>query len=121
MTRSEIIRSLHEEYSRLREENLREHDRRLSYVEAIDPRIADIVRSSNSLFMQQARLILSRPEEAEKWLLISEKKHLSSAVSKKADCFRSALQQIILIRSIIAGCVKIEGMSVMACVKCVTV
>ena len=80
MTRSEIIRSLHEEYSRLREENLREHDRRLSYVEAIDPRIADIVRSSNSLFMQQARLILSRPEEAEK---------MAVDIRKKASVLRS--------------------------------
>jgi len=65
MTRSDIIRSLTEEYARLREENLREHDRRLSEIERKDPRIAEIVGESQTLFMQQARLILIRPDEVE--------------------------------------------------------
>ena len=66
MTRSEIIRSLQEEYARLREENLREHDRRLAEAEAKDARIGEIVRAASGLFMSQARLILSRPEDAER-------------------------------------------------------
>lgn len=66
MTRSDIIRALNKEYEQLREENLREHDKRLSAVERRDPRIAEIVRESQSLFMQQARRILSHPDDAER-------------------------------------------------------
>ena len=65
MTRSDIIRSLTEEYARLREENLREHDRRLSETERRDPRIAEIARESFSLFMRQGRIAFTRPDEAE--------------------------------------------------------
>ena len=56
MTRSDIIRSLTEEYARLRERNLREHDRRLSEIERQDPRIAEIARESVALFMRQGRI-----------------------------------------------------------------
>lgn len=65
MTRSEIIRSLHEEYARLREENLQEHEKRMKQIELLYPDIARVVQSSHELFMQQARNLLSRPEEAE--------------------------------------------------------
>ena len=66
MTRSDIIRSLTEEYARLREENLREHDRRLAEAESKDPRISEIVRESHALFMRQARFILARPDDVER-------------------------------------------------------
>ncbi len=66
MTRSDIIRSLTEEYARLREENLREHDRRLAEVAEKDPLIAELVEKSRSLFMNQARALLARPDDAEK-------------------------------------------------------
>lgn len=65
MTRSEIIRSLHEEYARLREENLREHERRVKEVNQKDPRIGEIAEASRALFMKQARNLLARPENAE--------------------------------------------------------
>ncbi len=80
MTRSDIIRSLREEYARLREANLREHDRRQAEAERRDPRIGEIARASGDLFMQQARLILSRPDEAEA---------LRSDILKKAAALRS--------------------------------
>ena len=65
MTRSEIIRSLHEEYARLREENLQEHEKRMKQITVFYPEIAKLVQASHELFMQQARNLLSRPEEAE--------------------------------------------------------
>ena len=65
MTRSEIIRSLHEEYARLRERNLREHERRTNEVNLKDPRIGEIADSSRALFMKQARSLLSRIDNAE--------------------------------------------------------
>ncbi len=65
MTRSEIIRSLHEEYARMREENLREHERRLKEVNERDPKIGELALSSRELFMQQARNLLRRPGDAE--------------------------------------------------------
>lgn len=66
MTRSEIIRSLQEDYARLREENLREHERRLAEATAKEPEIGRIVGQSGALFMNQARAILARPADAEK-------------------------------------------------------
>ena len=66
MTRSDIIRSLTEEYARLREENLREHDRRMAEVAKKDPYIAELTEQSRALFMNQARAILARPDDAEK-------------------------------------------------------
>ena len=65
MTRSDIIRSLNEEYARLREENLREHDRRMAEVGQKDPRIIQLAEESRGLFMKQARTILTRPDEVE--------------------------------------------------------
>ena len=65
MTRSEIIRSLTEEYARLREENLREHERRMAEMEKKDPRIAEIANESRELFMKQCRVAFIRPDEAE--------------------------------------------------------
>ena len=65
MTRSDIIRSLTEEYARLREENLREHDRRMAEVSEKDPYIAELAEKSRALFMKQARAILARPDDAE--------------------------------------------------------
>lgn len=66
MTRSEIIRALESEYARLREANLAEHDRRLADVGAKDRRLADIERASRELFMKQARVLLARPDDAER-------------------------------------------------------
>lgn len=66
MTRSDIIRSLHEEYARMREENLREHDRRMAEVSAKSPRLGEIAEQSRALFMRQARFILARPADVEK-------------------------------------------------------
>lgn len=65
MTRSDIIRSLTEEYARLREENLREHDRRMAEVKQKDPRIIQLVDDAQALFMRQARVIFMHPDEAE--------------------------------------------------------
>lgn len=66
MTRSEIIRSLHEEYARMREENIREHESRLSRAGSADPRILQLAEEARALFMQQARNLLARPDDAEK-------------------------------------------------------
>ena len=65
MTRSDIIRSLTEEYARLREENLREHDRRLSETEIKDPRIPEIITESQELFMKRLRGAFAQPDKAE--------------------------------------------------------
>lgn len=81
MTRSEIIRSLQEEYARLREENLREHDRRLAEAERKDARIGEIVGAASQLFMSQARLILSRPDDAEQM----KKETLRRAAALRAE------------------------------------
>ncbi len=64
MTRSEIIRSLHEEYARLREENLQEHERRMKQINLFYPEIGRLTQESHELFMQQARNLLRRPEDA---------------------------------------------------------
>ena len=74
MTRSEIIRSLQEDYARLREENLREHERRLVEAGQKDPRIAEIAEESRALFMRQARNLLMRPDDAEKMAAETRKK-----------------------------------------------
>lgn len=81
MTRSDIIRSLTEEYARLRERNLREHDRRLSEIERQDPRIAEIARESVALFMKQGRIAFARPDEAEQ----IKKDTLKKAASLRAE------------------------------------
>lgn len=81
MTRSEIIRSLTEDYARLREENLREHDRRLAEAERKDPRIGEIVRESAALFMRQARFILARPDDVERM----KKETLKKAAALRAE------------------------------------
>ncbi len=66
MTRSEIIRALQEEYARLRDENLLEHDRRLAEAERKDARIGEIARQAQQLFMSRARVILARPDDVER-------------------------------------------------------
>lgn len=81
MTRSEIIRALTEDYARLREENLREHDRRLAEIEGKDSRIGEIVRESAALFMRQARFILARPDDAERM----KKEILQKAASLRTE------------------------------------
>jgi len=83
MTRSEIIRSLNEEYARLREENLREHERRLAAVTAQDAHIGEIAEQSRMLFMRQARNLLMRPAEAEK--LAAETKKRAAALRAEQE------------------------------------
>lgn len=87
MTRSDIIRSLTEEYARLREENLREHDRRLAEIERKDPRLAEIVDESRALFMRQARFVLARPDEVEQ---------LKNETLKKASLLRAEQENRLL-------------------------
>lgn len=87
MTRSEIIRSLHEEYGRIREENLREHERRLDRAGRADPRLAQIEAESRSLFMQQARNLLTRPNDAEE---------LARETRKKAALLRKEQEKRLL-------------------------
>lgn len=74
MTRSEIIRLLHEEYTRIREENQREHERRLTEVCAKDARLGEIAQLSRALFMQQARNLLRHPDNAEQMAAETKKK-----------------------------------------------
>lgn len=88
MTRSDIIRSLTEEYARLREENLREHDRRLAEIEKKDPRIAQIAQESRELFMKQARFVFIRPDEVESL----RKKTLHEAALLRAEQEKRLLQ-----------------------------
>lgn len=87
MTRSDIIRSLTEEYARLREENLREHDRRLAEIRKKDPRIAQIADESLELFMRQARFIFIRPDEVEA---------LKQETLKKASLLRAEQEKRLL-------------------------
>ena len=66
MTRNDIVRALNEEYDRLRADNQRERDRRISEVIAKDPSMESLIYGGRDLFRKQARLLLSHPEQAEK-------------------------------------------------------
>lgn len=74
MTRSEIIRLLHEEYANIREQNQQEHERRLQEIGLRDPRISEIADMSRALFMQQARNLLRHPGNAEQLAADTKKK-----------------------------------------------
>ena len=65
MTRSEIIRSLRDEYARQRETNRREHERRIREVNQKDPEIGKITDASHTLFQNQTRLLIACPAQAE--------------------------------------------------------
>ena len=65
MTRSEIIRSLEEEYARQRERDRQEQEERLREAYGKSPRLQELAEASRALFMKRARSLLSRPEDAE--------------------------------------------------------
>lgn len=77
MTRSEIIRMLHEEYARTREANRQEHDRRVEQACKQDPRLGEIVELNRALFMQQARNLLRSPDSAERMAAETKRKAAS--------------------------------------------
>lgn len=66
MTRSEIVKALHEEYDRLRTENRRQRDKRVEEVIAADPTIRELIFGARDLFQKQARALLAHPEQAER-------------------------------------------------------
>ncbi len=86
MTRSEMIRSLHEEYARLRMENEQEHERRMSEAVQKDPEIGKTVEEMRELFMAQARFLLSRPEQAEE---------MAAQTRKKAALLRKKQEELL--------------------------
>ena len=65
MTRADVMRALHEEYARLREENIRLREARANEVIAADPALEPLIRGGAALFQRQARRLLAHPEQAE--------------------------------------------------------